>query len=150
MNKLLSLNYVPFYAQSNQGWGEEGILFLKLEIKIPARLFCKRSRTTCKVIGMMQIKQANIQSADIYSVLQTWTACETKLVRFSLKCKLKNQSWDISRFWLFVFYRYTGIFYCVQRGSFYCWGSSWKCATNVTGKLKMLRKAQLFFLPKQN
>lgn len=141
----LSLDSVPFCCSKQSGLGEEGILFLKLEIKIPARLFCKRSRTAGKVIGMMQIKQANIQSADIYSVLQTWTAMWNQACQVFPQMQVKNQSWDISRFWLFVFYRYTGISYCVQRGSFYCWGSSWKCATNVTGKLKMLRKAQLFF-----
>lgn len=63
--------------------GEEGIL--KLVIKISAALFCKRSRAAGRFTGMIQIKQTNIQSADIYIVLQTWTARETKLVRFFLK-----------------------------------------------------------------
>lgn len=75
----LSLSAAP---GSKQEWGEEGILFLKLVIKISTSLFCKRSRTADKATGMMQIKQANVQSAGIYGVLQTWTACDTKLVRF--------------------------------------------------------------------
>lgn len=102
-------------AQSKQGWGEEGILFLKLLIKISAGLFCERSRTASKATGMMQIKQADVQSAGIYSVLHTRTACETQLVRISLKCKLKIKAGTS----VFVFYRYTNIFY-LQSGSFYC------------------------------
>lgn len=93
VNELTVPQLCPFLLLKASRSGEtRGILFLKLVIKISARLFCKRIRTAGKATGMMQIKQANAESAGIYSVLQTRTACETKLVRFSLKCKFKNQS----------------------------------------------------------
>lgn len=66
----------------------------------------------------MQTKQTNVQSAGIYSVLQTWTACETKLVRFFLKYKLKIKVGTSADFDCLFFYKYTGIFYYLQRGAF--------------------------------
>lgn len=97
-----------------------------------------------KVTGMMQIKQANVQSG-IYIVLQTWTACETKLVRFFLRCKLKikaGTSVDFDCFFTDIL-----VFSVICKGGAF---TAEVVAENITGKLKMLSKAQVFFLPKQN